>query len=65
MPELIEILKKQKAQDIVIVVGGVIPKQDYDFLLNNGVSCVFGPGTTVGRAAEAVLDELIKRKVNS
>ncbi len=63
--ELIEILKIEKAEDILVVVGGVIPKQDYDFLYERGVSCVFGPGTPVGKAAEEVLDELLKRKVQS
>lgn len=45
MPELVEELKKQGAEDIVVVVGGVIPPGDYDFLYQHGVSCIFGPGT--------------------
>jgi methylmalonyl-CoA mutase len=55
-PALVEALRKRGAENIVVVVGGVIPRQDYDFLLENGVSAVFGPGTNVLDAANAVLD---------
>ncbi|HCD52217.1 MAG TPA: methylmalonyl-CoA mutase [Balneolaceae bacterium] len=58
IPELVSILKKEGAEDIVIVAGGVIPVQDYEFLYNNGVSAVFGPGTNIPKAAAKVVDEI-------
>src|SRR5690606_14908764 len=57
-PQLVEALKKKGDGDIVVVVGGVVPRQDYDFLLENGVAAVFGPGTNVLDAANKVLDLL-------
>lgn len=54
-PQLIEGLKARGAPNIVVVVGGVIPRQDYDFLLQHGVSAVFGPGTNVLEAARAIV----------
>ncbi len=61
LPQLIEELRKLERQDIVVVVGGVIPAQDYDFLRNNGASAVFGPGTVIPVAAKRVLEELYQR----
>lgn len=58
IPELIKILKQEKADDIVIVAGGVIPVQDYDFLYEQGVSAIFGPGTNIPKAASKVVDEI-------
>jgi methylmalonyl-CoA mutase len=55
-PALIAALRERGAENTVVVVGGVIPRQDYDFLLENGVAAVFGPGTNVLDAANAVLD---------
>ncbi|MGJ7037035.1 methylmalonyl-CoA mutase [Shinella sp. BE166] len=55
-PALVAALRERGAQNVVVVVGGVIPRQDYDFLLEHGVSAVFGPGTNVLDAANAVLD---------
>ncbi len=55
-PKLIEALKARGAGHIIVVVGGVIPRQDYDFLISHGVSAVFGPGTNVLEAARAVID---------
>jgi methylmalonyl-CoA mutase len=55
VPELIAELKKLGADDIIVVAGGVIPKQDYDFLFKAGVTCVFGPGTQIPVAAREVL----------
>ena len=55
VPELIAELKKLGADDIIVVAGGVIPKQDYDFLFKAGVKCVFGPGTQIPAAAKEVL----------
>ena len=51
VPMLIEALKKQKADDILVVVGGVIPAQDYDALKKAGVAAIFGPGTNIPDAA--------------
>ncbi|MCQ4628916.1 methylmalonyl-CoA mutase [Shinella sp. CPCC 100929] len=55
-PALVAALRERGAHNVVVVVGGVIPRQDYDFLLEHGVSAVFGPGTNVLDAANAVLD---------
>ncbi|MFT4519984.1 MAG: methylmalonyl-CoA mutase [Halioglobus sp.] len=56
VPELIDELKKQGATDIVVIAGGVIPKQDYDYLYGAGVKCIFGPGTPIPQCAREVLD---------
>lgn len=56
LPQLVAALKAKGAADIIVVCGGVVPRQDYDFLLENGVAAVFGPGTHVLEAARAVLD---------
>ena len=63
VPELIAELKKLGADDIIVVAGGVIPKQDYDFLYECGVAAIFGPGTQIPIAARGVLDEI--NKVNA
>ncbi len=55
VPALVAELKKQGADDIVVIAGGVIPRQDYDFLYDAGVKCVFGPGTRILDSATAVL----------
>lgn len=55
-PALVVSLRERGAENVVVVVGGVIPRQDYDFLIENGVAAVFGPGTNVLDAANAVLD---------
>jgi len=56
VPQLVEELKKQGADDIIVIAGGVIPKQDYDFLYKAGVKCIFGPGTPIPQCAREVLD---------
>ena len=56
VPQLVQELKKQGAEDIVVIAGGVIPKQDYQFLYDAGVKCIFGPGTPIPQAARDVLD---------
>ena len=56
--ELTQALRQQGAEDIKVVVGGVIPPQDYDFLYHLGVSCIFGPGTPIPNAAREVLAAL-------
>ena len=58
IPELIEELKKQGADDIIVIAGGVIPRQDYDFLTEAGVKAIFGPGTSIPLAARGVLDTI-------
>ncbi|KAG5441075.1 Methylmalonyl-CoA mutase, mitochondrial [Clonorchis sinensis] len=62
VPELVKELSKLGGKDIVVVVGGVIPPQDYEFLLENGVACVFGPGTRIPEAAVQVLDAIKKQQ---
>lgn len=61
VPELVEILKSNGREDVLVVCGGVIPPQDYDFLYKNGASAIFGPGTPIASAAIKVL-ELLKLK---
>ena len=56
VPQLVEELQKQGADDIVVIAGGVIPKQDYEYLYNAGVKCIFGPGTPIPLCARDVLD---------
>ena len=56
VPQLLAELKKQGAEDIVVIAGGVIPRQDYDFLYNAGVKCIFGPGTPIPQCAREVLE---------
>jgi methylmalonyl-CoA mutase len=60
VPQLVEELRKQGAHEIVVIAGGVIPKQDYDFLYNAGVKCIFGPGTPIPICAREVLDAVNK-----
>ncbi|MBR9911494.1 MAG: methylmalonyl-CoA mutase [Gammaproteobacteria bacterium] len=60
VPELIAELKKQGADHIIVVAGGVIPKQDYDYLYQAGVKGIFGPGTKIPISARKVLDEVRK-----
>ncbi|MFZ1339357.1 MAG: methylmalonyl-CoA mutase family protein, partial [Paracoccaceae bacterium] len=59
-PRLIEVLKTAGAGDILVICGGVIPHQDYDFLQKAGVKAIFGPGTNIPAAAKDILD-LIRR----
>jgi methylmalonyl-CoA mutase len=56
IPQLMEELMKEDALDITVIIGGVIPKQDYQFLYDAGVKGIFGPGTPIPEAAEKVLD---------
>ncbi len=60
VPELIQKLKDQEAQDIIVVLGGVIPKQDYSFLEKAGVKGIFGPGTPIPESAQAVIEAIEK-----
>jgi methylmalonyl-CoA mutase len=61
LPQLMDELRKHDRDDIVVIVGGVIPYKDYEFLLNQGASAVFGPGTVIPIAAEKVLREVYLR----
>ena len=61
VPQLIEELKKLGRDDIIIIVGGVIPSQDYDFLYEAGATAIFGPGTQIPQAAMKIIDEIKKR----
>jgi len=60
VPELIKELQAMGRPDVIVVAGGVIPPQDYDFLYQNGCSAIFGPGTTIPNAANGVLDVIEK-----
>ncbi len=60
VPDLIEELNKLGREDILVIAGGVIPKQDYDFLYEAGVVGVFGPGTKISKAAIEILDILLE-----
>ncbi|MCE5971903.1 methylmalonyl-CoA mutase [Sinirhodobacter sp. WL0062] len=55
-PKLIEALKEKGADDIIVICGGVIPQQDYDYLKKAGVKAIFGPGTNIPAAAREILD---------
>ncbi len=59
IPQLIDELKKLGREDIMVIAGGVIPPQDYDFLYKAGVKGVFGPGTIISVAAQKILGELM------
>jgi len=59
VPQVIEELKKLGCEDIMVIVGGVIPPQDYEFLFNAGVAAIFGPGTPIPDAAIKLLEILI------
>ncbi len=60
VPQVIEELKKLGREDIMVIVGGVIPTQDYDFLYKSGVAAIFGPGTSISTAAVKMLNILIE-----
>ncbi len=60
IPQVIEQLKQQGREDVVVVAGGVIPQKDYQTLFDAGVSCVFGPGTSIPLAAQEILELLIE-----
>ncbi|MGB0382288.1 MAG: methylmalonyl-CoA mutase family protein, partial [Alphaproteobacteria bacterium] len=61
IPELIDALKDKGAGDVLVVCGGVIPAQDYDFLKAAGVAAIFGPGTSIPKAAQDIIDLLEAR----
>lgn len=61
IPQLIEELRKLDRGDIMVIAGGVIPAQDYDFLFQAGVAGVFGPGTVISVAAQKILEQLLPK----
>ncbi len=60
VPDLIKILKAMGRPDIMVVAGGVIPPKDHAFLMEKGVSAIFGPGTNLGEAAIQILEKLME-----
>ncbi len=65
VPQVIEELKSIGRGDILVIVGGVIPAQDYDFLYQKGVAGVYGPGTVIPLAAQEILKILSRSPVES
>jgi methylmalonyl-CoA mutase len=61
VPEVIKELKKYEREDIMVIVGGVIPKQDYTYLKDEGVTAIFGPGTKISETAKTILTILLNR----
>ena len=59
IPQVISELKKLGREDILVVAGGIIPPQDYKFLYDAGVAAIFGPGTSVSKAARQILEILL------
>lgn len=60
IPAVIEELKKLGREDIIVIAGGVIPQQDYQFLYDAGVAAIFGPGTNVAKAASKILEIMLE-----
>jgi methylmalonyl-CoA mutase len=61
LPQLVDSLKQLGREDIMVILGGVIPAQDYDYLLDQGAAAIFGPGTVIPEAAKKILAELNQR----
>ncbi len=60
LPQLMDELRNYRREDILVVIGGVIPQQDYEYLYQHGASAIFGPGTVIPVAAEKILQKLIQ-----
>ena len=60
LPQLKQELKRLGREDIIIIAGGVIPKQDYDYLLEHGAAAIFGPGTVIPEAAVTIMEQIYK-----
>jgi methylmalonyl-CoA mutase len=58
LPQLVAALKELDREDMIVVCGGVIPSQDYDYLYENGASAIFGPGTVITESASKLMDIL-------
>ncbi|NEU29724.1 methylmalonyl-CoA mutase [bacterium LRH843] len=58
LPQVVEELKKHGREDILVIIGGVIPAQDYGFLIEKGATAIFGPGTVIPVAAQKIMEEL-------
>ena len=65
VPKVIEELENLGRDDIMVIVGGVIPQQDYEFLYDKGVVGIFGPGTVISQAAQQILKILIESRKNN
>ena len=61
LPQLVEEMKKQGREDIIVICGGVIPAQDYEFLFEHGASAIFGPGTKIPEAGEKIMELINER----
>jgi methylmalonyl-CoA mutase len=61
LAELVAELKKLNREDIMVIVGGVVPAQDYPFLREHGAAAIFGPGTVITETAKEILDQLEQR----
>jgi methylmalonyl-CoA mutase len=59
VPQVIDALERYGRDDILVIVGGVIPHQDYEFLYDRGVTGIFGPGTVISTAAAQILNVLL------
>ncbi len=59
VPDTIQALKEIGREDILVIVGGIIPRQDYDFLTEKGVAGIFGPGTKIAQAGKDILEQLM------
>ena len=64
LPQLIAELKKLGREDIIVIIGGVIPAQDYDYLYEQGAAAIFGPGTKIPEASIKLM-ELVKERFSS
>jgi len=64
LPQLVEELKKLGREDIIVIIGGVIPSQDYDYLYENGAAAIFGPGTKIPEAGIKVM-EIVNERFSS
>ncbi len=62
VPQVVEELKKLGAEDVLVIVGGVIPAQDYDFLYKAGATAIFGPGTVISEAAKQILNIMLNER---
>lgn len=61
LPKLMEELHNLGREDIIVIVGGVIPQQDYEYLYQHGAFAIFGPGTKIPEAAQKIMEEVLKR----